>query len=82
MFVVELTNFSLKKSQWDISLQLILRYWFSIGQTKLFEVMIVLEYKNDTNTPSVLGMWSWLEQRGKDPGKRQQHSLISIFFYL
>ena len=65
MFVVELTNFSLKKSQQNISLQLILRYWVSIGQTKMFEVMIVLEYKNETNTPSVLGMWvsevgSWL----------------------
>ena len=42
MSVADLSNFSLKKSQRDISPQLIFWYWVSIDQTKLFEVMIVL----------------------------------------
>ena len=46
--------------------------------------MIVLECKNDTNIPSLLDLWvsevgSGSEQRGKDPGERQQYSLISKY---
>ena len=52
--------------------------------TKLFEVRIVLERKNDTNTPAVLDMWvsevrPRLEKRGGDLVKRKQHSLISKY---
>ena len=46
--------------------------------------MIFLECKNDTKTPSVLGLLvlnvgPGLVHRGKDLGKRQQHSLISKY---
>ena len=46
--------------------------------------MIFLECKNDTKTPSVLGLLvlnvgPGLVQRGKELGKRQQHSLISKY---
>ena len=34
-----------------VSSSLVIPYWVSVNQTKLIEVMIILQCKNDTNTP-------------------------------
>ena len=43
--------------QGEIYMQMMPLYWFLIAETRIIEVMIPLECKNDTNTPAVLEVW-------------------------
>ena len=52
---------------------LVIPYWVFIPRTKIIEVMILLDCKNDTNTPEVLEVWvsevgMGLGQMGKERG--------------
>ena len=57
-------------------------------QTKLHEVMMVLECKNDTNTPAVLEVWvsevgPGLGKRGREPTERWQiEGFFPSFIYI